>query len=101
MLEPFFAPCAAPVPAVKLVSLLGYCKYSLYGTADFGASLPRTGGTYGVLSSGITVGSGPYLLGHPKFPDPRRWFGATIFSKKGNGPSIPMDAIPAVDQLEP
>lgn len=27
MLEPFFAPCAAPVPAVKLVSLLGYCKY--------------------------------------------------------------------------
>ncbi|KAL2309857.1 hypothetical protein Nmel_006087 [Mimus melanotis] len=24
MLEPFFAPCAAPVPAVKLVSLLGY-----------------------------------------------------------------------------
>lgn len=28
MLEPFFAPCAAPVPAVKLVSLLGYCKYS-------------------------------------------------------------------------
>ncbi|OWK62460.1 Cystine/glutamate transporter [Lonchura striata] len=25
MLEPFFAPCAAPVPAVKLVSLLGYC----------------------------------------------------------------------------
>ncbi|XP_062472409.1 cystine/glutamate transporter-like isoform X2 [Pezoporus occidentalis] len=25
MLEPFFAPCAPPVPAVKLVSLLGYC----------------------------------------------------------------------------
>ncbi|XP_074757369.1 cystine/glutamate transporter-like isoform X2 [Athene noctua] len=25
MLEPFFAPCAAPLPAVKLVSLLGYC----------------------------------------------------------------------------
>ncbi|XP_071583615.1 cystine/glutamate transporter-like isoform X2 [Heliangelus exortis] len=25
MLEPFFTPCAAPVPAVKLVSLLGYC----------------------------------------------------------------------------
>nr|XP_026646700.1 cystine/glutamate transporter isoform X2 [Zonotrichia albicollis] len=24
MLEPFFAPCAAPVPAVKLISLLGY-----------------------------------------------------------------------------
>ncbi|XP_042746119.1 cystine/glutamate transporter-like [Lagopus muta] len=24
LLEPFFAPCAAPVPAVKLVSLLGY-----------------------------------------------------------------------------
>ncbi|XP_051640681.1 cystine/glutamate transporter-like isoform X3 [Manacus candei] len=24
MLEPFFAPCAAPVPAVKLVSLMGY-----------------------------------------------------------------------------
>eukprot|EP00076_Gallus_gallus_P021844 XP_015142982.1 cystine/glutamate transporter isoform X2 [Gallus gallus] len=25
LLEPFFAPCAAPVPAVKLISLLGYC----------------------------------------------------------------------------
>ncbi|XP_052523254.1 cystine/glutamate transporter-like isoform X3 [Tympanuchus pallidicinctus] len=24
LLEPFFAPCAAPIPAVKLVSLLGY-----------------------------------------------------------------------------
>uniref|UniRef100_A0A452IBQ6 Solute carrier family 7 member 11 n=1 Tax=Gopherus agassizii TaxID=38772 RepID=A0A452IBQ6_9SAUR len=34
ILEPFFAPCAAPLPAVKLVALLGYCKYK----ADIGLS---------------------------------------------------------------
>ncbi|XP_075611427.1 cystine/glutamate transporter isoform X1 [Balearica regulorum gibbericeps] len=32
MLEPFFAPCAAPVPAVKLVSLLGY--YAAFSTVS-------------------------------------------------------------------
>lgn len=52
LLEPFFAPCAAPVPAVKLVSLLGYCKYTF-------APLPASG----PLCPGPGVPTGLYLLG--------------------------------------
>lgn len=52
LLEPFFAPCAAPVPAVKLVSLLGYCKYTF-------TPLPASG----PLCPGPGVPTGLYLLG--------------------------------------
>lgn len=50
MLEPFFAPCAAPVPAVKLVSLLGYCKYSPLRDRRFQSlSAPDWGHLRGVI----------------------------------------------------
>ncbi|XP_032639047.1 cystine/glutamate transporter-like isoform X2 [Chelonoidis abingdonii] len=39
ILEPFFAPCAAPVPAVKLVALLGYCHTENFQDAFSSQSL--------------------------------------------------------------
>lgn len=50
MLEPFFAPCAAPVPAVKLVSLLGYCKYQHLWDCPSWPLCPRLGALGGVIS---------------------------------------------------
>ncbi|XP_030400056.1 cystine/glutamate transporter-like isoform X2 [Gopherus flavomarginatus] len=39
ILEPFFAPCAAPLPAVKLVALLGYCHTENFQDAFSSQSL--------------------------------------------------------------
>lgn len=77
MLEPFFAPCAIPVPAVKLVSLLGYCKYwLLWDCRSPSLSALDQGHLWGVIFwDNCGIGAPAYLLGHPKLPNTRFWFG--------------------------
>lgn len=77
MLEPFFAPCAIPVPAVKLVSLLGYCKYwLLWDCWSPSLSALDQGHLWGVIFwDNCEIGASACLLGHPKLPNTRFCFG--------------------------
>lgn len=86
------------LPPVQPLSLLwslclswGTVSTGFYGTADLGASLPWTRGTYGVLSSGITVRLGPCLtlLATQNF-----LIQGTIFSREGNVPGPPVEQAP-------
>uniref|UniRef100_A0A669PBE8 Solute carrier family 7 member 11 n=1 Tax=Phasianus colchicus TaxID=9054 RepID=A0A669PBE8_PHACC len=87
LLEPFFAPCAAPVPAVKLVSLLGYCKYNppCHILGPLCLSFPM----------------GCYLLGlGPKSPRPEGILSAslaptTLFGRMHFCPHCPQKFLPA------